>query len=298
MRFRLAVVTLLFAHAAWSGPITTPGLTQQIDACVDGSSHCSQAASGTVTNGGDTLSFTGNLAAAGFGIMHVSTDITSYSVTNGTALSYGYVGFVDFLTISDPAKTGQTGTLNMSYFFDGVVGKTGQSSAFLQVVGRICTPDCTTVLPANNYVGDFNPSPLVPFQVYNQTVLIPNNFSFIYGSQFELYFSMQATAGTVVDTNGLGYTNPVVTSAGSGYANFANTFVLNGLGTGDPNATYSALSTTTYSSEGVVPEPATILLCGLPLALIAFVTAKKKSLSAALSSSCMSHSHSVSETPR
>src|SRR5579862_3529325 len=119
---RSLIAGLFFlASVGWGGPITT-SLFEQRDACLDGSSHCSGAASGSMTLGTDTMSWTGNTAVANYGILHVATDLTNYSVTNGTVLSYGNVTFVDYLTINDPAKTGQTGTLNLSYFIDGAVG--------------------------------------------------------------------------------------------------------------------------------------------------------------------------------
>jgi len=269
MRFKLTgALALLFAQAGWCNAI----LSAQADACLDGSANCSQAASGTLNNGSDTMSWTGNTAVAGFGILHVATDLTNYSVTNGTVLSYGYVGFTDYLTISDPAKTGQTGSLSLSYYIDGTVGHTGSSSAFLQVVTRVCSVTCPPSVPAaDNYVTDFDPSALVPLTTYNETIAIPKTFSFIYGTPFELYFSMQATAGTITDAGDGGYGNPLSTGSGSGYANFANTLVLNGLQTGDPFATYTSDSGTVYSAAGVAPEPSTMLLCAFALALVAFV---------------------------
>ena len=259
-------IFVLLAFAAMLAPAGSI-LTTQTDACLDGSSHCSGAVAGTLNVGGDSMSWSGNTAIAAFGILHVATDLTGYSVTGGTALSYGYVGFSDFLTISDPALTGQTGTLNVSYLIDGIVGHTGGSSAFLQVVTRVCTPQCVSPVPAaDNYVRDYNPTGSGP-TFYSETVAVPNNFSFTYGTQFELYFSMQATAGTVTDS-GSGYTNPITTGSGSGYANFADTLILNGLQTGDPNAAYSSTSNTVYTAEGVVPEPATWLLCLVPFGLM------------------------------
>ncbi len=266
---RSLIAGLFFlASVGWGGPITT-SLFEQRDACLDGSSHCSGAASGSMTLGTDTMSWTGNTAVANYGILHVATDLTNYSVTNGTVLSYGNVTFVDYLTINDPAKTGQTGTLNLSYFIDGAVGRTGDASAFLQVVARVCSVTCPGVVPpADNYVADFNPSGA--FTVYNQTVHIVQPFSFVYGTQFELYFGMQATAGTIIDQNGLGYQDLPATGSGSGFANFADTLIVNGLDTGDPNAQFSALSGTTFTAQGVAPEPATVVLCGAPLVFLFF----------------------------
>ncbi len=265
MRLLTTVLVLVLAQTAGATSI----LSTQSVACLDGTApgQCSGLSGGTLTNGGDTMTWAGDVATAGFGLLHVATDMTNFSVTNGTALSYGFVSFQDMLTISDPSKTGQTGNLTVSYYIDGSVGHSGSGSGFLQVVTRVCTPLCTSPVPAaDNYVADFNS--VGASSSYNESLVVPKTFSFTYGTQFEMYFSMQATAGSINDSGpGGGYSNLPVTGSGSGFANFANTLQLNGLQTGDANATFSSDSGTVYTADGV-PEPATLLLCGAPLVLL------------------------------
>ena len=186
-------------------------------------------------------------AASFFGTLHVSASST-FNVTNGWALALGYVAFTDDLAITSP--THANGTTN--------TGGNG-GSAFLQVLARDYA-ESNLSTPLVNYVHDFAGSSV------NGTFAV-TSFPFIYGTQFEIYFSMQATAGSIIDS-GSGYSTPNVTGAGSGNSGFFNTLVVNGAQTDSPDATFNSSSGQTYTQTGVIPEPATLLLAGLAIPVI------------------------------
>jgi len=105
-------------------------------------------------------------------------------------------------------------------------------------------------------------------------------FNFRYGTPFDLYFSMQATAGTMIDLSGSGYQLQNRTGDGTGAVDFTDTWVLNGLGTtdslGNPvlDSTFTADSATPYGQAGVAPEPATLVLSAA--AMLAFGLIRRK----------------------
>jgi PEP-CTERM motif len=267
-----STIIALTAGSAWGGPIPlppSPQLTTQALACLDyqtATSTCSGALNGTLQAGTDTLSYT-DVASAGFGILHVATS-SNFAVTGNQAWSYGNVTFADTLTINSTTMQGQTGTLNLSYFIDGFVYDTGSSTAFLQVVSRVYTDIANPAGPTlQNNVADYTYNPLSPSPTfYSESV--PLVFTFTYGSPFELFFSMQASNGTY--SVGGGYNTIALTGSGSGFSNFADTLIVNGLQTNDPNATFQSGSGTTYTQAGVVPEPSTMFVCGLALIAIYF----------------------------
>jgi hypothetical protein len=138
-----------------------------------------------------------------FGILHVSAAST-FNVTNGWALALGFVEFTDDLTITSPSHAnGTTGNLTVGYYIDGTNTTTNTGgnggNAFLQVAVReYAETDLTT--PVVNYVHDFNGASVNGSFVVNPTL------PFIYGTPFGLYFSMQATAGSITDNGGNGTT--------------------------------------------------------------------------------------------
>jgi hypothetical protein len=230
-------------------------LTTQANSCLDTSAPgACKGGSGTLTDGGNSETYAVS-ASSLFGILHVSASST-FNVTNGWALALGFVSFKDDITITSPTHAnGTTGSLTVDYFIDGTNSTTNTGgnggNAFLQVsVEKRTTADVFV----SGYTHDFNGS-----SVSGTFAATP--ITFTYGTAFELYVSMQATAGSIIDS-GVGYTFPNVTGSGSGASNFFNTLVVNGLQTGDGDDTFSATGGA-YTASGVVPEPGTFALVGL-----------------------------------
>ena len=251
-------LTALCAVAGWGGPL--PVLATQKDACLDytsASKVCSGALSGSLVNGSEFLTFA-DVASVSWGVMHVATS-ESFNVVDDEAWSYGFTSFQDNLTINSPTMNGQTGTITAGYFIDGTVSASGQSDAFLQVVMRVFDPTL------QNWVDDFHAN--------TAGSTLTHQFQIVYGQPFTLYFSMQATAGTAVDS-GTGYSFVKGNGAGSGSANFSDTFELTQLTPMDVNgnvvgdATFTSDSGTAYSAAGLTPEPATMVLMGVGLVLV------------------------------
>jgi len=235
-------------------------LETQADSCLDTSAPGTcKGGSGTMTDGGNSQTYAVS-AASLYGFLHVSASST-FNVTNGWALALGYVGFYDDVTITSPTHAnGTAGTLHLSYYIDGTNTHTGGGNAFLQVIARDYA-ETDLVNPVVNYVQDFNGASV------NGTFAV-TAFPFIYGTQFEIYLSMQATAGTITDNGGHGYNNPVVTASGSGSSNFYNTLVVTGMQTDSSDGTFNSTSGQTYTQDGVVPEPATWALVGLAIPVV------------------------------
>jgi hypothetical protein len=254
----MALLTTGLCHA-------TAILTTQADSCLDSAlpANC-KTGTGTMTNGGDSNAYAVS-AMSFFGILHVSASST-FNVNNGWALALGYVAFTDDLTITSPSHAnGTAGKLTLVYSIDGTNTTTGGGHAFLQVVARDYS-ESDLQNPVVNYVHDFNGSSV------NGT-FFATPFTFTYGTQFEIYLSMQATAGSVIDS-GIGYSTPNVTASGSGASNFFNTLVLTGLqtadGLGNPvgDSVFDSSSHTPYTQAGIAPEPGTWALAVFALPLL------------------------------
>jgi hypothetical protein len=241
-------------------------LQTQADSCLDSNASCTSLSSGTLHNGNDFNTFAES-AIASFGILHVTASST-FNVNNGWALALGYVAFTDDLTITSPSHAnGTLGKLTLGYYIDGTTSATGGGHAFLQVIARdydLNNPSS----PLVNYVKDYPNST-------NGSFVVPVTMPFVYGTKFELYLSMQATAGSIIDS-GVGYSNPNVTAAGSGTVNFFNTLVLNQLQTSDNggipvgDSVIIGDSGTAYTQAGVAatPEPCTWALTALAIPVL------------------------------
>ncbi len=255
-KWAMGALALFAAQAGWAGLI----VNTQTTACLDNSSHCSFAGSGTLTNGAESNTFT-QAATATSGIMHISAAST-FSVNNSEAWSLAFVQFKENLTINSASKNGQTGHLVLGYRIDGTVAQSGVADSFLQVVSRVYAPTL------QNYVKDYNTNT-------DGSFIIPLVYTFIYGQQFTLDMSMQAMVGTANDL-GNGYQLVNRTGTGSGNVNFINTLVVNQLTTNDVNdqnvsdSTFTADSGAVYTQAGVstVPEPATILMAAFGIVAI------------------------------
>jgi hypothetical protein len=263
-------VLMAAAEFAWAGIIT------QANAClgvvgVGAGRQCSGAPSGTLASGGESLGFT-DYATATFGTMHIGASVNILNLSNDQAYALGFDSVQDHLTIDSPSQHGQIGHLVVTYYIDGTISNSGGiADAFLQVVTRILP---NTDFALQNSVEDDNTS--VPAGTHT----VPVVFNFRYGSPFDLYFSMQATAGTMIDLSGSGYQLKNRTGSGMGAVDFTNTWVLNGLGTtdslGNPvmDSTFSADSGTPYTQDGVAPEPATLVLSGAAMLAFGFIRPK------------------------
>lgn len=267
MTKRLSCTFVIFAASqfAAAGLLPAPFVVTQASACIGSGPgiQCSQAPSGTLTSGGETLGFT-DQASALFGIMHIAASANFTNLSNDQAFSIGYAAIQDNLVINSATKNGQVGNLVISYYLDGTVSKSGAGNAFNQVVATVTNPGQAMQNNIDDYQGTVLPG----------TYQVPLVFHFVYGTSFTLYFSMQATTGTVFDQGGVGYSVVNATGSGSGSANFFNTFVLNGLNTDASDAIYSGGSTN-YGASGVAPEPATFALSGAALIAVALWRRKK-----------------------
>jgi hypothetical protein len=259
-------VVMAAAEFAWAGIVT------QANAClgVVPNRQCSVAPSGTLTSGTESLGFT-DYATATFGIMHIGASVNISNLVDDQAFALGFDSVQDHLTIDSPSMHGQIGHLVVKYYIAGTISNSGGvANAFLQVVTRVSNPGSAS----QNSVEDDNAS------VAPSTHTVPMVFNFIYGNPFDLYFSMQATAGTMIDQNGLGYQLQNRTGSGTGTVDFIDTWVLNGLGTLDSqdnpvmDSTFTADSATPYTQDGVVPEPATLVLSGAAMLALAFIRRK------------------------
>jgi hypothetical protein len=265
---REILIALLTISSSFGGVVTQV----QADACLKNNNNtvggCVGGPSGTQQLGADFNTFAES-ALAGYGKLQVSASST-FSVTNGFAESLGIVSFTDDLTITSPGHpNGTLGILHPGYTIDGSSSSTGGGNAFLQVVARDI--DITTN-PGNpstlvNYVIDYNSS-------VNGSFTVPSAFPFIYGKKFELYISLQATAGSITDDGHHGYSLMPRTAAGSGTADYSHTLVLTQLQTNDgsdnrvTDSTITSDSGTAYTQDGVVPEPGTWALVGLSIPAI------------------------------
>lgn len=198
-------------------------------------------------------------AHAGYGVLNASAS-SSYSVSGTPESDFvtANSSFEDLLTISDPILNGQAGSLYVSYSLDGQI--TG--SGFGVVIAQGGTSPGQQVQEYDSSV--------------NSTFALAAPITFVYGQAFDLSMHLSVSAGT---PTGYGVLN-AVTGSGSGTADFFNTFVLTGLNPTDSNgkvvtgALFSSQSGTTYSVDGVVPEPSTVV--PLLLGIVSILAAKRR----------------------
>jgi hypothetical protein len=196
-------------------------------------------------------------AQASYGVLGASAS-SSFDVSGTPESDFitANANFEDILTISDPALTGQPGLLYVSYSLDGTVS----GSAFAVVV-----TEAGTALQ-QQWAQEYDSS-------VDGTFSLPAPIQFVYGQAFGLSMQLSVSAGT---PTGYGVLN-AETGTGSGTADFFDPFVLTGLEPTDSKgetvtgAVFSSVSGTSYSIDGVVPEPSMsiplLLMAGIVLAV-------------------------------
>jgi hypothetical protein len=195
-------------------------------------------------------------ATSGYGVLR-SRSSTTLDITGTpkyTAATADGV-FEDIITINFAPLTGQTGELFISYNLDGTISSIGSAdNAFAEVfiaVGSSLEQQQGALHPASTS-GQF---------------LVPRTFFFTYGTPFGIYFDLFAGTGTITPlSGGNGYGQLTGLGNASASANFSNTLILSGLMVTDNagrlvnGATFTSASGTTYSVNGVIPEPGTVAL--------------------------------------
>lgn len=196
-----------------------------------------------------------NVTQASYGLLRAQAEDTFQigSVPLYTH-SFSLAEFQDFLTISDPPLTGQTGYLVLAYTFNGNVSATpANSDAEGLIACGIQAPGLTnqqgeTLLNAGSVGGSSSAAISGMFSV-------PSLLQFTWGQPFGLYCLMIASAGSY---NAAGEYTPA-SGQGSAIANFADTAVISGIeftdASGNPvsvTPTITAASGTKYSSTGVL----------------------------------------------
>jgi hypothetical protein len=254
-----AVATpLTFAGADACLGVPPPGPTF---VCQSPASSSSVSLLTTLTLSGASLTVNAHAASA-YGVLRASETI-SFNTAGQSEEAFGdaLATFQDDLTINSAALTGQLGKLNIAYTLDGVVSpSSGLGNSFARVVANVGTNPSYAVDHTSSVSGVF---------------VIPQSFTFIYGQPFALGFLLEILTGGVSPTANGGFFIPQVNGVGSAGSDFFNTMVLSGLVPTDingnvvANATFSSSSGTVYGVNGVVPEPAGVVLLGTGLVGVA-----------------------------
>jgi hypothetical protein len=229
----------------------------------------SVTASGTETLAtGVTITGTGFGEAEQYGVLRASSS-GSFDITGSpqTAVVSGVSAFRDIITINFAPWNGQPGLLYVSYTLDGTISITGSAVAGVNV---------ETYGGPTDSSGSFQNYTTSQSGTFAAIAPIP----FVYGQPFNLGLELWTTVGTVNPNNLLLSTTS--TGSGVGSADFSNTLILSGLTPTDANgnqaigAQFSSASGTSYSVDGVVPEPASALLAVLgSLSAIAAMRARR-----------------------
>lgn len=179
--------------------------------------------------------------------------------------------FTDVMTVNFAPFTGETGFLELQYNLDGTATSSGDAIA-----------EATVEVGANgqqyleNYVSQQNCSSLPVYVCIGGpiagTFVVPQIFTFTYGTPFQLSFTLQASVIDKFFEDGTG--------SGSGDADFLNTLTLSGIAVVDKSgnvidgAAISTGSGATYPS-GVSPEPGSSVLFALGLGLISTIAFRR-----------------------
>jgi len=217
-----------------------------------------------------TIAASGN---GGYGDLHAGAS-ASFDITGSptTAFVRGGAGFVDEITISFAPRNGQAGLLYLNYALAGTISSTGNGHAFTDVVVQAGP----SLFPAaQSWIQTYTASTSGFFS-------LPAPINFVYGQPFGLSFDLETFAGTATpNSNGM-FNRGIASGVGTGSAQFLNTLVLTGLTPTDLNgnlaggAQFASASGTRYSTEGVAPEPSTVLLSLLGIGAITIIRARRE----------------------
>ncbi len=219
----------------------------------------------TFGDAGNSLSATAS-GNASFGVLSARA-LASFNIAGPStnAFAFGQAVFTDVITIDFAPWNGNPGLLYVSYTLDGTTSSSGSGSgrALVQLFAGTDTSN------AQSRFQNYSSSTSGVFSVGAP-------IQFVFGQPFGLNFSLLACAGG----GSLFGCGPQVSGAGSATSDFFNTFVLSGLiptdlnGNQAPGATFSSASGTSYSVDGVVPEPATISMA-VPLIICLLVSVRR-----------------------
>jgi hypothetical protein len=259
-------IVIAVAMAAMLQEVSASSLSASGFACVAPTTSvpfaCSQSANAptisTVLAAGTGSSTVSTSNQSGYGVLH-SQAAASFTGSSTPVLTYvnGAASFTDQITINFAPFTGSTGYLDVGFTLDGIIARSGSLNAESYVTVVVDRYDEVTF--TSSFAG---------------TYFFPQSFSFVYGTPFDLFFNLGTVAGTFDTAAGGGILPLTTTASGSGDADFSNTLVLTALQVVDSQGhpvngvTFTSDSGTSYSANGVVPEPSTLLLLGFGIAAI------------------------------
>jgi energy-converting hydrogenase Eha subunit B len=197
------------------------------------------------------------------GILHASSSYDFITSAPQSGQVNGNAQFLDQLTIDDAGLTGTIGYLVPTFAVTGSVsGPADGVVGFFLNASQGCTSTgtnfCQTIRVTGNSMVSFNP------------------ITFTFGQPFSFEMDL-GTEAFYASGGGL-----------NAAANFSHTALLNGLhvfqnsdGTNpvpSQNLTFTSSGDVSYSVNGIVPEPASVLLVVCGLACIAAISQKRKTL--------------------
>ncbi len=253
---------LVLQQAARAGTVTNVLICNSGSAC----QILAQSTTGPVSASGALFggTATGNADATG-GILHAysSFSLTAPAPVNGQV--NGAAQFLDQITIDAPGLDGTTGYLVPQFSVTGSVsGSTSPAAADASVFAGL-----NRSVPSGCVGGQWAAGACY-FTGNAEIVFSPIAFTF--GQA--LPFSIGLGAITYYGPGG----------ALNAVSDYSHTAVLNGLGVFQDssatipvsNPTFTSADGLTYSSDGIVPEPTSLILCAAGLASLALIRQRRK----------------------